>query len=83
MVETHLLKEEQIQIPEYKNFRKDCTTNNSGILIATKEKLKTIVAEVNREKKIDQTQWILLNNQKIQKSQNGSHIRTPTKCNIK
>ena len=66
MVETHLLKEEQIQIPEYKIFRKDGTTNSRDILIAIKEQLKTIVAEVNREKKIDQTLWVLLNNQKIQ-----------------
>ena len=68
MVETHLLKEEQIQIPEYKIFRKDGTTNSRDILIAIKEQLKTIVAEVNREKKIDQTLWVLLNNQKIQVS---------------
>ena len=66
LVETHLLKEEQIQIPEYKIFRKDGTTNSRYILIAIKEQLKTIVAEVNTEKKIDQTLWVLLNNQKIQ-----------------
>ena len=60
MVETHLSKEEQIQIPAYKGFR-NCDTNNSrGILIAIKEKLKTIVVEVNREEEIGQTLWVLL-----------------------
>ena len=31
-----------------------------------KKKLKTIVVEVNREKEIGQTLWLLLNNQKTQ-----------------
>ena len=66
LVETHLLKEEQIQIPGYKIFRNDGTNNSRGILIAIKEKLKTIVVEVNREEEISQTLWVLLNNQKAQ-----------------
>ena len=66
LVETHLLKEEQIQIPGYKIFRNDGTNNSRGILIAIKEKLKTIVVEVNREEEIGQTLWVLLNNQKTQ-----------------
>ena len=66
MVETHLSKEEQIQIPGYKIFRNDGTNNSRGILIAIKEKLKTIVVEVNREEEIGQTLWVLLNNQKTQ-----------------
>ena len=68
LVETHLLKEEQIQIPGYKIFRNDGTNNSRGILIALKEKLKTIVVEVNREEEIGQTLWVLLNNQKTQVS---------------
>ena len=70
LVETHLTKEEQIQIPGHKIFRNDGTTNNRCILIAIKEKLKTIGVEVNREDAIGQTLWGLLSNQ----SQNGSHI---------
>ena len=66
MVETHLSKEEQIQIPGYKIFRNDGTNNSRGILIAIKEKLKTIVVEVNREEEIGQMLWVLLNNQKTQ-----------------
>ena len=66
LVETHLSKEEQIQIPGYKIFRNDGTNNSRGILIAIKEKLKTIVVEVNREEEIGQTLWVLLNNQKTQ-----------------
>ena len=66
MVETHLTKEEQIQIPGYKIFRNDGTNSSRGILIAIKEKLKTTVVEVNREEEIGQTLWVLLNNQKTQ-----------------
>ena len=66
MVETHITKEEQIQIPEYETFRNEGTINSRGILIATKEKLKTTVLEVNREDEIGQTLWVLLNNQKTQ-----------------
>ena len=66
MVETHLAKEELIQIPGYKIFRNDGPANSTGISIAIKEKLKTIVAEVNTEHEIDQTLQVLLNNWKTQ-----------------
>ena len=66
MVETHLTKDEKVQIPGYKVFRNDCTANNRGILTAIKEKLKAVVVEVNRQDKISQTLWVLLNNQKTQ-----------------
>ena len=59
-------KEEQIQVPGYKIFKNDGTNSSRGILIAIKEKLKTIVVEVNREEEIGQTLWVLLNNQKTQ-----------------
>ena len=55
LVETHLSKEEQIQIPGYKIFRNDGTSNNRGILIAVKKKLKTIVVDVNRKEEIGRT----------------------------
>ena len=64
MVETHLSKKEQIQIPGYKSFRNDGINISRGILIAIKEKLKTIVVEVRREEEIGQTLWVLLNNRK-------------------
>ena len=64
LVETYLTKEEQIQIPRYKIFMNDGTTNTRGILIVIKEKLKAIEVGVNREDEIGQTLWILLNNQK-------------------
>ena len=63
MVETHLSKKEQIQIPGYKSFRNDGINISRGILIAIKEKLKTIVVEVRREEEIGQL-WVLLNNRK-------------------
>ena len=63
LVETHLTKEEQIQIPGYTIFRNNGTTSSRGILIAIKEKLKTIVVEVNGQDEIGQTLWALINNQ--------------------
>ena len=60
LVEIHLTKEEQIQIPGHKIFRNDGTTNNRCILIAIKEKLKTIGVEVIREDAIVQTLWYYL-----------------------
>ena len=61
MVETHLSKEEQIQIRGYEIFRNDGRNSSRGILIAI-----TIVVKVNREEEIGQTLWILLNNLKTQ-----------------
>ena len=51
----------------------DSTTISRGILTAIKEKLNTIVVEVNREDEIVQILWALLSNQK-KKSQNGSYM---------
>ena len=51
----------------------DSTTISRGILTAIKEKLNTIVVEVNREDKIVQILWALLSNQE-KKSQNGSYM---------
>ena len=45
-------------------FKNDGTTYSGCILIAIKEKLKTIVVEVNRVDEILQILWVLLNNQK-------------------
>ena len=69
----HLTNEGQIQALGYKIFMNDSTTISRGILTAIKEKLNTIVVEVNREDKIVQILWALLSNQK-KKSQNGSYM---------
>ena len=69
----HLTNEGQIQTLGYKIFMNDSTTISRGILTAIKEKLNTIVVEVNREDKIVQILWVLLSNQK-KKSQNGSYM---------
>ena len=53
-------------MPGYKIIRNDGTNNSRCILITIKEKLKTIVVEVNRKEEIGQTLWVLLNNQKTQ-----------------
>ena len=69
----HLTNEGQIQTLGYKIFMNDSTTISRGILTAIKEKLNTVVVEVNREDKIVQILWALLSNQK-KKSQNGSYM---------
>ena len=69
----HLTNEGQIQTLGYKIFMNDSTTISRGILTAIKEKLNTIVVEVNREDEIVQILWALLSNQK-KKSQNGSYM---------
>ena len=69
----HLTNEGQIQTLGYKIFMNDSTTISRGILTAIKEKLNTIVVEVNREDKIVQILWALLSNQK-KKSQNGTYM---------
>ena len=69
----HLTNEGQIQTLGYKIFMNDSTTISRGILTAIKEKLNTIVVEVNREDKIVQILWALLSNQK-KKRQNGSYM---------
>ena len=65
----HLTNEGQIQTLGYKIFMNDSTTISRGILTAIKEKLNTIVVEVNREDKIVQILWALLSNQKKKKSE--------------
>ena len=69
----HLTNEGQIQTLGYKIFMNDSTTISRGILTAIKEKLNTVVVEVNREDKIVQILWALISNQK-KKSQNGSYM---------
>ena len=59
----------------------DSTTISRGILTAIKEKLNTIVVEVNREDKIVQILWALLSNQK--KKVRMGHIWTPRKRDTK
>ena len=60
----YLTNKGQIQTLGYKIFMNDSTTISRGILTAIKEKLKTIVVEVNKEDKIVQILWALLSNQK-------------------
>ena len=64
LVETHLAKEEQTEIPGYKICRNDDTKNSKGILVAVRNSIKTISIEVSRYDELCQTLWILLNNQK-------------------
>ena len=56
LLETHLAKEEQIGIPEYRIYRNDDIKNSKVILITVTNSI--------RYDEVGQTLWILLNNQK-------------------
>lgn len=54
-VETHMLKEEEITIPEYEAvFMKDGANNNGAILIVIKDNIKMINMLMQHEKSIDE-----------------------------
>ena len=56
IVQTHMLKEEEIQIPGYSpvycNYR---TGNNTGILIGFRDNIKNIGLEVTQENKVGES----------------------------
>ena len=63
LVETHLLKGEGIRIPRHSQiFHNSRSGNNGGIMLTVKENVKTVTLEVAQEKKIGQSLWILLDN---------------------
>ena len=63
LVETHLLKEEEIRMPGYSQiYCNDRSGNCGGIMLAVKENKKTVTLEVGQEKEIGQSFWILLDN---------------------
>ena len=54
LVETYLQQKEEIRIPGYcQIFRNDRPGNSGSIMLAAKEKVKTIALEVAQEKELD------------------------------
>ena len=65
IVETHMQKEEEIQIPRYSLvYRNDRSANSGGILIGVRDNIKNISLELTQEDKVGQSLWILLTNTK-------------------
>ena len=65
IVETHMQKEEEIQIPGYSLvYRNDRSANSGGILIGVRDNIKNISLELTQENKVGQSLWILLTNTK-------------------
>ena len=55
IVETHMLKEEEIQIPGYSRmYRNDLSANSGGIVIGVRENIKNISLELKQENNVDQ-----------------------------
>ena len=65
IVETHMQKEKQIQIPGYSLvYRNNRSANSGGILIGVTDNIKNISLELTQENKVGQSLWILLTNTK-------------------
>ena len=65
IVETHMQKEKEIQIPCYSLvYRNDRSANSGGILIGVRDNIKNISLELKQENKVGQSLWILLTNTK-------------------
>ena len=65
IVETHMQKEEEIQIPGYSlAYRNDRSANSGGILIGVRDNIKNISLELTQENKVGQSLWIFLTNTK-------------------
>ena len=65
IIETHIQKEDEIQISGYSFvYRNDRSTNSGGILIGVRDNIKNISLELTQENKMGQSLWILLTNSK-------------------
>ena len=65
IIETHMQKEEEIQIPGYSLvYRNDRSANSGRILIMVRDNIKNISLELTQENKVGQSLWILVTNRK-------------------
>ena len=65
IVETHMQKEVEIQIPGYSLvYCNGRSANSEGILIGVRDNIKNISLELTQEKKVGRSLWILLTNTK-------------------
>ena len=65
IVETHMQKEVEIQIPGYSLvYCNGRSANSEGILIGVRDNIKNIRLELTQEKKVGRSLWILLTNTK-------------------
>ena len=65
IVETHMQKEEEIQMPGYSLvYHNDRSAYSGGILIGVRDNIKDISLELTQENKVGQSLWILLTNTK-------------------
>ena len=63
IIETHMQKEEEIQISGYSLvYRNDRSANSGGILIGVRDNIKNNSLELTQENKVGQSLWILLTN---------------------
>ena len=65
LVETHMSKSEQIDIPGYKVYRSDISAYAGGILIGVKEKVSNVMTQILERKEVGQSLWLLMDNTRI------------------
>ena len=65
IVETHMQKGEEIQIPGYRLvYRNDRSANSGEILIRVRDNIKNVSLELTQENNVGQSLWILITNTK-------------------
>ena len=61
IVETHMQKKEEIQIPGYSFvYRNDRSANSGGTLIRVRDNIENISLELTQENKMGKSLWILV-----------------------
>ena len=58
ITETHLLKEENVEIDDYVSLRNDRNSSGGGVLIAVRKELKNICTIVEKKKEIEESLWV-------------------------
>ena len=65
ITETHLLKEENVEIDDYVSLRNDRNSSGGGVLIAVRKELKNICTIVEKKKEIEESLWVTVDNTRV------------------
>ena len=80
IVEKHVQKEKEIQIPGYSLvYCNDRSANSGKILIRVRDNIKNISLELTQQNKMGQSLWILV----TKKKNSRCNLHTTGKCNSK
>ena len=65
ITETHMLKDEPLEIEGYRVMRNDRDNLGGGVLVAVDEKIADICTIVEKESEVGETLWIVIDNQRV------------------